>query len=48
MPAENSDRSLADQFADHFMSKISKIRQSLDGYQNFSPKIKCVPKFEEF
>lgn len=44
----NDDNTLADEFADHFMAKIDKIRQSLEKFDNFIPKQKDVPCFDNF
>lgn len=50
MPSGESDNAIADSFADHFMNKISKIRESLKTYPNYEPSVKNVenlPKFDE-
>ena len=38
LPSGESDTFLADHFADHFMDKISKIRDSLKGFKQFEPQ----------
>jgi hypothetical protein len=48
MPPVDNENTLADQFADHFMDKIAKIRDSLKDYENFKPSRKDVPSFDRF
>lgn len=48
LPQGKSSDTLAEQFADFFMEKISKIRQSLSELQDFKPQVKDVQNFEEF
>ena len=48
LPSGESDSSLAESFADHFINKIDKIRDSLTNFKNFEPEIKNVPSFDRF
>lgn len=48
MPIGENENTLAEKFADHFMSKIDKIRQALKDFQNFKPDVKDVPRFDDF
>ena len=48
MPLGENENTLAEKFADHFMSKIDKIRQALKDFQNFKPDVKDVPRFDDF
>lgn len=48
MPPVDNENTLADQFADHFMNKIARIRDSLKTYENYKPARKNVPSFECF
>ena len=48
MPPTEDENKLADKFADYFMDKIKKIRESLKDHENFKPSFKCVPKFNTF
>lgn len=45
MPPVENQNTLADKFADHFMEKISKIRESLKGFENYNPSVKDVEPF---
>jgi hypothetical protein len=48
LPTAEDGSSLADQFADYFMDKIEKIRESLKDFSNFSPFVRDVQCFEIF
>ena len=48
MPIGENENKLAEKFADHFMSKIDKIRQALKDFQNFKLNVKDVPRFDDF
>ena len=48
MPTSESEYSLGEKFADHFMNKIAKIRQSLSTFQCFKPTAKAVPSVHHF
>lgn len=48
MPPTEDENKLADKFADYFMDKIKKIRESLKDHENFKPSFKSVPKFNTF
>lgn len=48
MPLVENDNTLADKFADHFMSKIEKIRESLKDFDNYEPSFKNVQPFTSF
>jgi hypothetical protein len=48
MPPVEDENTLADKFADHFMDKIKKIRESLKDFENYKPLVKDVPPFGSF
>lgn len=47
MPGD-SNSMIADQFADHIMNKISKIRHDLKQFEHSEPSVKNVPSFKTF
>jgi hypothetical protein len=48
MPAGDSNISLAENFADFFLNKINKIRDSLTDYESYIPDYKETSQFESF
>ena len=48
MPLGESDTTLAENFADHFLTKISNIRESLKSYKQFEPCVRDVPRISQF
>ena len=46
--ARDTDKELADEFADFFIQKIIKIRDELDDYPTYQPSNSDVPKFNSF
>ena len=48
LPISESEKTIADKFADHFMNKIDIIRKSLEDYENFSPDVRDVPRLDSF
>lgn len=48
MPPGEEDDTLAEKFADHFMDKIARIRDSLENFPNYKPRSKDVPVFDQF
>lgn len=48
MPQATTDGELAKRFADFFMYKISRIRQTLNDFQSFKPQLKQVQCFDKF
>ena len=48
MPESESDKQLAEDFADYFMEKIKKIQDSLSGYQKYKLNHKSTPTFSAF
>ena len=48
MPPGEGDSTLAENFADHFMCKIAKIRDSLQGFPKYKPQTKSVPQLDQF
>ena len=48
LPESQSDESLANQFAQYFMSKIKSIRESLDSHALYKPTRREVPKFSRY
>ena len=43
-----SDTAIAENFADHFLDKINKIRDALASFEKFTPDHKEVPCFGMF
>ena len=48
LPDHTDEESLANDFADYFMSKIKKIREELDGYILYKPQGQNVREFSNF
>ena len=48
LPTSNTDKQLADEFADFFISKILKIRHELDKYPLYQPSMDNAPEFNQF
>ncbi|KAH3811837.1 hypothetical protein DPMN_140252 [Dreissena polymorpha] len=48
MPEGKSDTAIAENFADHFLDKINKIRDALASFEKFTPDHKEVPYFGMF
>jgi hypothetical protein len=48
LPSGISESTLSDNFADDFMNKISKIRESLHEFNTYKPLNKSVPVIDEF
>ena len=48
MPPGKGDNILAEEFAEYFMNKISKIRDSLKDYPNYKPLRKEISVFDHF
>ena len=48
LPTVTKRTNLGDKFADHFMGKIDKIRESLKDFENFEPATKKVPRSDVF
>ncbi|XP_052782951.1 uncharacterized protein LOC128219177 [Mya arenaria] len=48
MPNGENDNTTAEKFADFFMDKISKIRESLQTFDQFEPQVKDIPSFDNF
>ena len=48
MPPGEGDSTVAEKFADHFMCKIAKIRDSLQDYPKYEPRMKEVPEVDQF
>ena len=48
LPSRNTDKELADEFADYFIWKIVKIRNELDEYPIYYPSNSNVPKLSNF
>lgn len=48
MPLIEDDNTLADKFADYFMNKIKKIRNSLKDHENYKPSVKDINQFRSF
>ena len=48
LPEHNDSEQLADEFADFFMEKIRKIRNSLDAHPIFNPHGPAKASFDSF
>ena len=48
LPSHDSDESLANHFADYFISRIDKSHENFIGIQVFAPEVTDVPIFKEF
>ena len=46
LPSHDSDESLANHFADYFISKIDKIRENFFGIPAFTPEVTDAPIFK--
>ncbi|KAH3707430.1 hypothetical protein DPMN_066836 [Dreissena polymorpha] len=50
MPEGESDTEIAENFANHFLDKINKIRDALASFEQFTPdhkEVPCIGMFEE-
>ena len=48
MPDAESDEALTNPFADYFMEKISKIRDELHSYPEYSPEHRDIDQLVQF
>ena len=48
LPSHDSDESLANHFADYFISKIDKIHENFIGIPAFAPEVTDAPIFKKF
>ena len=48
MPESESDKQLAEDFADYFMEKIKRIWDLLSGFQKYKLNHKSTPTFSAF
>ena len=48
LPSHDNDESLANHFADYFISKIDKICENFTGIPAFVPEVTDAPNFKKF